>query len=162
MTNSRRWKYRVPLAILANLLGLCVLGAANNRFMLSGGSDAPNVIWAPSTADQIVSFGLMAAISVVFVTVRPSVAFPVTLLWLVYLLSASHRLVWDVVSSEVRDVYLLIAVQQMPLGETEEDIERFVVARPPGRLVLRDPGSTRTMTVFLGVPPATLKNEPGF
>jgi hypothetical protein len=130
--NKRHGKLRLAVAVLCNLAAFGLFRLANDRFLLSGGSDAPNVIWAPSMTSQVFCLLLMIAVSAGALVLRRSLAMVAGLLWAGYLLSGSHRLVWDVVSSEVRDTYAMIPVQSMAVGDTEGGIERYIAARPLG------------------------------
>ena len=74
MTPRRVSSAAVAAAILVNAIAWLVLYLANDRFLLSGGSDAPNLILGPPLAGQILGAALMACFSLILLVARRGAA----------------------------------------------------------------------------------------
>lgn len=149
------------LAVITGSIGVAVVWLSNDPFLLSGGSDAPNLILGPP------AHGWIGAAIVIFLlppllVIRRS-SFPTgagwAVLWLLILALASHRVVVDGVHGEIRDVWALLPVQRLDIQGA--DGPAATIRRQQGAyVVLGTTDGTGSIFVLKGIPPLAIDFSP--
>lgn len=144
------------IIVLANCVAIIAAALSRNRFFVSAGSDAPNVIFGPTQVGQIWCLIIVAATSIALIRVRGFWLVPLWAIWVLYSVSASHRLVVDIVRNSVRDTYATMTLQSLPLGHFEGSADRLVSSTGPVSVNIQVPESPKHLWVFAGAPLAKL------
>lgn len=155
MSRSQR-NAKLLIILLANCVAILAAALSRSRFFVSGGSDAPNVIFGPTQGGLIWCLLIAAATSIAFMRVRGIWLVPLCAVWVLYSVSASHRLVVDIVRNSVRDTYATMTVQSLPLGRFEGSPDRLIASTGPVSVKVRVPENPRQLWVFAGAPLARL------
>jgi len=148
---------RIAATLGATLAAAAVLLAANNRMLLSGGSDALSTVLAPSPVAQAAMFCLLVVLAVAAAWLRGAGRLIVCVAWLALLLLASHRVVIDRASLEVRDLWLMAPVQRLALPD-DQDAGLDATAGPWTLHLAAPPDAA--MTVLSGPPGLGLDTAP--
>lgn len=138
------WALTIGLAIASAL----VIDLASRAMFVTGGSDAAAVVWGPRVAPWLVV--LVGVVSIVAVAASRGVwRAGLLVLWLAGLAVATHRVVYDVPTGEVRDRWLGMTVRSTIFAEeTTAGLTRCTVTWVPGICVTGGGAVFRTIAVL--------------
>jgi len=154
VTTSARGIASWSVITMVNVAAAAGAWLSNNAFFMASGSDAPNTIVGPSHTGQLMCGAMMIAVTVVARRGSAGARVVLAAVWVLCLAALTHRVVVDVATGEVRDVYCLIPVQRLSLNGFEGDIRALLAAERMHTLRIATPRGA--ITVWRGVPPARL------
>jgi hypothetical protein len=146
-------------ALLAGLVSTGILWFSHDTFLLSGGSDAPNIILAPPLAGQFGAAILLMLLPHIMLFRSPRTGFVIAAVWLIIFALSTHRIVIDSVRGELREVWALIPVQRTNIGGPDGPA---AVVRHNGfaHVILGAAVGSNSLVVLKGVAPLAIDFSP--